>query len=452
MSDVWVDDTAGTELDEAGGRAGHGGLPGIAVKRFALEVLDGPAAGATWTSSSDKCAVGSHAGNDLVIPDRNVSRFHFEIRIEKLGPLVTDLESTNGTSVDGVPIVQAYLRDGSLIRVGQTTIGFRVGQDNNPVRLSSHDELAGLVGRSAAMRALFAILERAASGESTVVLEGETGTGKTEAAQAIHELSERRDGPFVCVDCGAIPNDLLETELFGHERGAFTGATEKRLGAFEVAHGGTIFLDEIGEMPPQLQPKLLRVLEQRTIKRVGSSQEIGVDVRIIAASNRDLRMAVNRGDFRADLYYRLAVIRAEIPPLRRRPEDIPVLVAHLARMLQAEPAAAMALLQPEYLAALQRGAWPGNVRQLRNHIERFLVLGPDAPDGGVQPMTASTPGVVSSNLPFAEARRVAIEQFEAAYLTSLLARHDGNVSQAARVAQVNRVYLHRLLRRHGLRG
>ena len=450
MRPMWVDEGEKTEADGSGEAAGRAGLADVAVRGFQLEVVDGPQAGSSWQSEGDRASVGSHESNDLVIPDRVVSRFHFEIRIERQGPRIVDLQSTNGTLVDGVPIVDAWLRDGSLVRIGETTVSFRVMDQSVPLRLSPRDSFGNLVGRSAAMRSAFAVLERAAACDATVVLEGETGTGKTEAALAVHEVSERSEGPFIVVDCSAIPRNLLESELFGHERGAFTGAIAQRIGAFEAADGGTLFLDEIGELPANLQPKLLRVLEQRVVRRVGSNEELSVDCRVIAATNQDLRAAVNRGDFRSDLYYRLAVIRTTLPPLRQRPEDIPPLVARLLRRRSAEPQAALTLLEPEFLAGLQRGAWPGNVRQLRNHLERCLVFGPADPVP--QPTDPGPYTAVDTDLPFTEARRRALERFERAYLEAILSRYEGNVSKAARGADLNRVYLHRLLRRHGLRG
>jgi len=298
------------------------------------------------------------------------------------------------------------------------------------------------------MRAAFALLERAAASDATVLIEGETGTGKEGAARGLHDGSTRRSGPFVVVDCGAIPAELLESELFGHERGAFTGASAARAGAFEEADGGTIFLDEIGELPLDLQPKLLRAIEHRQIRRVGSNLHKTVDVRLVAATHRDLRADVNDGRFRPDLYFRLAVVRINLPPLRERPEDIPLLVERIVDGLVDDPAARAPLLDGALVTALQRGAWAGNVRELRNHLERCLVL------GGPVPLAAPGPvvGAVDGRIPYAEARQRALDEFERRYLEDLLRRHDGKVASAARAAGVNRAYLYRLLQRHGLRG
>jgi DNA-binding NtrC family response regulator len=304
------------------------------------------------------------------------------------------------------------------------------------------------------MRTAFSLLERAAGSDVTVLLEGETGTGKEGAAEAIHQGGARRDAPFLVVDCGSIPANLLESELFGHEKGSFTGAHERRIGAFEEASSGTIFLDEIGEMPPDLQPKLLRVLERREIKRVGSNKPSAIDVRVIAATNRDLRADVNAGRFRADLYFRLAVVKIALPSLRSRPDDLPLLVSALLTRLGADPQTALTLRTNDFLESLKRAAWPGNVRELRNYLERCLVFQEPLPLGeSAAPSTATattTPARIDSRISYAEARRMALVDFEKQYLTDLLARHQGKVSQAARDAGIDRVYLHRLLRRHGV--
>jgi DNA-binding NtrC family response regulator len=294
------------------------------------------------------------------------------------------------------------------------------------------------------MRAAIERLERAAQTEATVLLEGETGTGKGRAAEAVHKASARAGGPLIVVDCGAIPANLLESELFGHEKGSFTGAHERRIGAFEDASGGTLFLDEIGELPQELQPKLLRALENREVRRVGANRFIPVDFRLIAATNRDLRAEVNAGRFRPDLYFRLAVVKVPLPPLRARPEDIPAILDELLAQLRVPAAAATRLRHPRFLAQLQRGAWPGNVRELRNHVEQALVF----EDEVVAPGPAMTTGAV---LPYTEAKKAAQDAWERQYLTDLLARFQGKVAPAAQAAGVDRVYLYRLMRRQGLK-
>jgi DNA-binding NtrC family response regulator len=431
------------ETTPLGAKARSGLVPG-----FRLTVVEGAGAARVWESSADRASIGSHPSNDLALDEPTVSRFHCEIRVGE-GATVRDLGSRNGTVLDGVQVIEGVLRSGSLLKLGRVTVSFELRGEPNRMPVSPRHELGSMVGTSVAMRSAFALLERAAGANVHLLLEGETGTGKSQAAEAIHRASARKDGPFVIVDCGAIPENLLESELFGHEKGAFTGASARRVGAFEEAEGGTIFLDEIGELPPALQPKLLRVLESREIRRVGSNSHRVVDVRVVAATNRDLRAEVNSGRFRSDLYFRLAVIKVVLPPLRERPEDIPLIAERILARSGADPARVQALYTPELVATLMRAAWPGNARELRNYLERCLVFQEALP-------VTESPGApanrVDARVPYAEARGRAIDEFERAYLEALLALHGGKVSQAAAAAGIDRVYLHKLLRRHGLRG
>ncbi|MCC7537811.1 MAG: sigma 54-interacting transcriptional regulator [Deltaproteobacteria bacterium] len=420
------------------------------VRGFRLQLLEGAQGGpTTWEPASDRCTIGSNERNDVVLADRTVSRFHAEIRLDERGARIRDLGSTNGTLLDGVPVVEAWLREGSVLRLGDSVLRFGLLGGKNALALSRRTRFGGLVGRSVAMRSTFAQLERAATTDSTVLLRGETGTGKEEAAQALHEASARADGPFVVVDCSTVVPTLVESELFGYERGAFTGAEKARAGAFEQAHGGTVFLDEVGELPLELQPRLLRILENRQVRRVGGNQSRAVDVRVIAATHRDLRAGVNSGSFREDLYYRLAVIEIELPPLRNRPEDLPILIDTIIERL--DPEAQTDWLDRDALVErLSTSAWPGNVRQLRNYLAQCVAF-KEAPSLSAPPSSSGTP-LVSTNLPYEEARRVALEAFERQYATALLEKHKGNVSEAARSAGLNRTYLHRLIRRHRVRG
>jgi two-component system response regulator GlrR len=436
MSDSFFDDTT-----EATSQVS------ATVERFHLAVVDGPRRGLAWDSEGDRCGIGSHPSNELVIDEPTVSRFHCEILLEAKGARVRDLGSTNGTIVDGVTVMDAFLRSGSLVRIGNTVVRFESHGERVALPLSPSAEFGTLVGVSAPMRATFALLERASASACTVLIEGETGTGKEDAAESIHRVSGRT-GPFVVVDCGAIPPSLLESELFGHERGAFTGAHDRRIGAFEEAHGGTLFLDELGELPLELQPKLLRVLESHEIRRVGSNQYRTVDVRVLCATNRDLRGAINSGTFRADLYFRLAVLRVPMPPLRSRPEDLPVLVERLLQRLGAGEPEARALLTPAYFAQLQSAAWPGNVRELRNYLERCLVVKAPLPIGDA---ASSAPQYDDAQLPYGEARDRAAAEFERRYLEALLRSHNGQVARAAKAAGLDRAYLYRLLRRNGIK-
>jgi len=314
-----------------------------------------------------------------------------------------------------------------------------------------------MVGQSPPMRALFALLQRAALCDATVLIDGETGTGKEVSALAVHENSARSAGPFVVVDCGAIPAQLLESELFGYERGAFTGAVAARTGAFEAADGGTIFLDEIGELSLDLQPKILRALEGRKIKRVGSNTYFPIDVRVIAATNRNLREEVAAKRFRSDLYYRLAVLHIKLPPLRERKSDLLALVEDFLLQQGVRDAAAAPIRSSDFIDMLGRYRWPGNVRQLRNYLERRVALGeaiaPPGSETSMPPPPANDDEkpIVSLDQPLKVAREEWNNVFEARYLDGLLSLHGNNVSAAARAAGVNRVHFYRLLRKHGLR-
>jgi two-component system response regulator GlrR len=444
---------------------------GAVVRRFTVVVIQGGAA-RVWESSGPRCSIGSHPSNDLVLDDATVSRFHCEIEIDGVGARLRDLGSRNGTVVDGVRSRDVYLRDGSVISLGRVAVRFQLAALTMSLPVADFDHFGALVGTSIAMRTTFALLERAAATDATVLLEGETGTGKELAAASIHARGARAERPLVVIDCAAIPAGLLESELFGHEKGAFTGAVTRRVGAFEEAEGGTVFLDEIGELPLELQPKLLRVLEQRQVRRLGSQQTRPVDVRILAATHRDLRIEVNEGRFRSDLYYRLAVLRVRMPALRERPDDIPVLVARMLTGLGASDAQRESLLAAGFLARLARGAWPGNVRELRNAVERSLVFAPAASAldaeqiGDVQAPAdeqgadavvsagAADDGLATVSVPlggelsYYDGRERALAAWERVYLETVLARCERNVEKAARVAGIGRAYFYRLLGRH----
>ncbi|RKG79529.1 sigma-54-dependent Fis family transcriptional regulator [Corallococcus exercitus] len=401
-----------------------------------------------------------------------VSRFHCEMKPEQKGARARAPDERPGTYVDGVRWRQSRARgrggaagghgleriqSPSEPRDAPSALPMQVepepAKESGPAALPERATFGDLVATSAATRASFERMACAAACNATVLLEGETGTGKSRAAQAIHRAGARANAPFLVVDCGALPANLLESELFGHEKGAFTGAIQRRVGAFEEADGGTIFLDEIGELPAELQPKLLRVLENREIRRLGSNTYQAVNVRVIAATHRDLRQEVQAGRFRADLYFRLAVVGISIPSLRERTEDIPFIVERILAGLGATPEQQAKFTTPDFLARLQRAPWPGNVRELRNHLERCLVfqdaLLPTAPDVASPLVPASR--AVDPLLTYAESRRRALESFERDYIEALLKLHGGKVSQAAAAADMDRVYLYRLLRRHGLK-
>src|ERR1700761_3648882 len=280
------------------------------------------------TFDKGSITIGAMEDNDLVVSDDTVSRYHCKIVQEDTSYLLVDLGSTNGTFINRVRIKEAYLKPGCTIGLGNTEVKFHAADEKVEILPSRKEKLGRMVGRHVKMRELYTVLEKIAPTATTVVIEGETGTGKEVVAQTIHDLSPRSSGPIMVFDCGAVPDNLIESELFGHEKGSFTGAIMTRQGLFEMAHGGTLFLDELGELPLDLQPKLLRALEQREIRRVGGTRSLKVDVRILAATNRNLELEVREGRFRQDLFYRLSVVRVFIPPLRERVEDLGTLIKH----------------------------------------------------------------------------------------------------------------------------
>ncbi len=299
------------------------------VARFVVRVVSGPEPHAQVESAGTEVTVGTDENCTLRLTDPTVSRLHCSIAASPEGIQLTDLGSTNGSVIAGCRVATAWLAPGTHVVLGNTEIAVDRSGDDVTELISRDEQFGPVLGTSVAMRRLFALLPKIAASQATVLIEGETGTGKSLLARAIHAASPRSDRPFVVVDCGSIPGTLIEGELFGHDRGAFTGAVGERAGYFEAADGGTVFLDEVGELPAELQPKLLRVLEDRVIRRLGARDVTNVDVRIVAATNRDLRTEVNRGNFRADLWYRLATVKLRVPPLRERPEDIPRLVEHI---------------------------------------------------------------------------------------------------------------------------
>ena len=403
--------------------------------------------------------LGTRRSNDVVLDDAAVSRVHLEIAADEHGYRLRDLGSLNGTKVDGVRANDVYLRAGATLRLGGTEVTFRPLDDEAPIPASSADRFGPLVGGSLPMRELYAVLDRAAPSTATVLIEGETGTGKELVARAVHQFSQRSEGPWVVFDCAAVPTHLIESALFGHEKGAFTGASARHIGHLEEADGGTLFLDELGELPLELQPKLLRALEQRSIRRVGGQEERPVDVRLVAATNRDLAEEVNRGAFREDLYYRLAVVRVRVPPLRERREDIRQLVEHFVRRACAGDAGRISHIlgsvQEENWRKLSTHPWPGNVRQLRNMIERTLALSSadepariETPTGRPPPRSEAPEHAPDLDRPFVELKAETLAHFEEAYLIGQLERHEGNFSRAAAAAGIDRMYFKRLLKKY----
>jgi transcriptional regulator with GAF, ATPase, and Fis domain len=427
----------------------------VNLRRCKLVVIKGPQRGSEYVISSDVLRVGKATENDLVIPDEAVSRVHFEIVRDAKGYLLRDLKSTNGTFLDGAEIKEAYIRAGSVVGVGGCELKFTPFEERIEILPSEKEQLGDMVGRSAPMREIFGLIERIAPTDATVLIEGETGTGKDMIARTLHDLSKRRAAPMIVVDCGAVAGTLIESELFGHEKGSFTGAVSTRQGAFELASGGTVFLDELGELSLDLQPKLLRVLEQRELRRVGGSKTIKVDLRVIAATRKDLRSEVEKGKFREDLFFRLNVVPITAPPLRERREDIPFLIDYFLTRLS-EPGLPPTVLSDHTKAALMAHDWPGNVRELRNVIERALALGSD-PGSLVAPVAENAAARARSlgadfdpGMSFRENKERWNDAFERRYLAWLLKRSDGNISRAARDADMDRKYLHKLLRKYDI--
>jgi DNA-binding NtrC family response regulator len=400
-------------------------------------VVQGPEAGKTFAAGTSKVAIGTSPENEVVLSDPSVSRYHLEIEVVDSGIRVCDLGSLNGTYVGNVAIADATVPPFSRIQIGASLLSIEEGEAS-PEDSGPGQPLEGVIYQSQAMRKVADETRKLGGTELAVLIWGETGVGKEAIARAIHSCSARSSGPLETVDCGSLPAALIASELFGHEKGAFTGADSIHHGAFERANGGTVFLDEIGELPMQVQPILLGVLERRRFRRVGGSREIETDVRVVSATNRDLRREANKGSFRADLFHRLAGARIHIPPLRDRPEDIAPLVAHFADEYSGLPGSNP--FGEESLQALQRHRWTGNVRELRNVVEVMLSIG-----------ELRLPGSQRDTRSYKEARKEAIESFEHRFLSELIEHCGGNASAAARMAQMDRPYLLTLLRKHGLR-
>ncbi len=431
------------------------------VRRVFVRVVNGAEQGSGMELlAGQSLGIGTSVDNALQLQDLTISRYHVELSLDRTGVRVHDLESMNGTFIGDVRVERATVPAGTRITVGSVTLSIEsdsqtVGASLPPPAPEAPPVIAGLVAQSAAMKEVARSIARLANSHVTVLLHGETGTGKEVLARALHDLSGRHDKPFEVVDCGSMAPTLIASELFGHERGAFTGAHSDRAGAFERAHGGTVFLDEIGELPLELQPMLLGVLERRRFKRVGGGKERPIDVRVVAATHRDLRHATNLGTFRADLYFRLAVARVVIPALRDRPEDIEPLVRHFSEQLTGDPNA-----QPfdrATLDSLEGHPWSGNVRELRNVVESAIAVGtvvleaqPCGHDESVLALPANA-RPFSFDIAYRDARSQAINDFEGAYLKQLIEACDGNASEAARRARMDRPYLLGLLRKHNLR-
>lgn len=420
----------------------------VSSREFRLEVTQGADAGLSRQLEA-RLVVGSGPEVHLQLTDPAVSAAHLELVPRAGGVQVRDLGSTNGTFVGNLRVQEAFLERGTTLTLGRTELKLDIlERDLGVGEAPAH--FGAAFGETPAMRHLFALLSRVALSDSPVVLLGETGTGKEVLAQAIHDHSRRRAGPFVVFDCGAVAPSLIESELFGHLRGAFTGASTDRKGAFLQADKGTLFLDEIGELPLELQPRLLRALEAGMVRRLGEDTYRTVDVRIVAATHRRLETEVKEGRFRQDLFFRLAVALARIPPLRERVTDLPGLVHRFLK----ETGKTDFELRPELLAQLTAYSWPGNVRELRNVVARAL-MGEATPllaTGSPLPVPRPSPprAELSLELPFKEAKERLVDGFTRDYLAAMLERHGGNITRTAQAAGLARPYLHKLVVRLGL--
>jgi len=468
--------------------------PTLHVRRCILQAVDDPTQ--EWTFDKEEIRIGSMEDNDVVLGDDTVSRYHCRITQEDNGYILLDQRSTNGTFVNKVRIREAFLKPGSIVSVGQSQLRFNAREEEVEIVPSRADRIGGLIGGNARMREIYSIIEKIAPTATTVVIDGETGTGKEVVAQAIHSLSPRSRNDLVVFDCGAVPPNLIESELFGHEKGSFTGAVMTRQGLFEQADGGTLFLDELGELPIDLQPKLLRALEQREVRRVGSAKASKVDVRIIAATNRNLEDEVRAGRFRQDLFYRLSVVRLHLPSLRDRADDIPLLIQHFldnGAFNRKPNAPSVRGVARDAVVALQHYPWPGNVRELVNVVERAVsfcdsdtIELSDLPDyvrtakapppkdppaarratsvppgmnPGTTPSVSMNPNapapappdeLLAEGVTFKDAKERWVASFERDYILQLLRRNSGNISHAARAADIDRKYFRKLMKKYDI--
>ncbi|MFN0061025.1 MAG: sigma 54-interacting transcriptional regulator [Myxococcaceae bacterium] len=425
------------------------------VYAWSVEVAAGPDKGRKVRTLDSLVRVGTDPSNDLVLSDPTISRRHAEIERTERGLILRDVGSRNGTVLDGRTIVAAFLKPGDKVLLGKTRIVIKRDAEATDIEVLGADSFGELVGTSEKMRAVFAELRRIAQEDVTLLIEGETGTGKELAARAVHQHSMRRHGPFKVVDCNLISEEAAEQELFGS-----VSAEGSTPGVFEAAASGTVFLDEIGELPSALQAKLLRVLETREIRRLGETQTYDVDVRIIAATGRNLEEEVRQGRFRSDLYFRLAVAKVRLPPLRTRREDIPVLAQHLLNSL-----GSVLDLTPQTVALFEGYDWPGNVRELRNVLERGALLKetgqtrwldflPQSGDGtSAAPSETPTRSVASMvvGLPYHEAKDRVVGEFERVYFTEVMKEANFDLKIAEEKTGLSMQSLYRLLKKNGLR-
>ncbi|MCA9671491.1 MAG: sigma 54-interacting transcriptional regulator [Myxococcales bacterium] len=435
--------------------SGEGGK--LKVRRYLLRILEGPDAGLEKRLDSGTYLIGTHENNDIVLKDTTISRYHLELQVRAEGVRITDQDSTNGTYLGKTRLGSVVVRNRAHLKIGGETEAEIVLADEAVALTPFGKDFFGRVyGQSPAMLDVFNLLSQVATTDTTILLEGQTGTGKELLAEAVHQASRRASKNYVVVDCGAMPRELMGAELFGHVRGAFTGATDAKRGLADEADGGTLFFDEIGELPLDLQPQLLRLLERREVRPIGETKSHVVDVRVVAATNRDLHKMVKAGEFREDLYFRLAVVKVVIPPLKKRIDDLPGLV----RLFLKDMGRGDFEIPDAIMRQLMEHEWPGNVRELRNVVERGMSLAtarimPDTDDGYLHTDQQQAEGgaPISSemmDMPFKEAKGMLVEAFEREYLTQLLDRHNGNISRAAIEAGIDRNYIHRLVKKYDI--
>ncbi|MCB9546796.1 MAG: sigma 54-interacting transcriptional regulator [Myxococcales bacterium] len=438
----------------------------IELEKCKLVVVDGPDRGTTLTVTKPIIRIGTNEKNDLVLNDNTISRFHCEIRHIRDEYLLVDRQSTNGTYIQNLRVREVFLHPNCEVLVGNSLIRFEPEVESVRVFPIARGSYGDLIGSAARMREIYGIIDKVAPSDLSVVVEGETGTGKELVARAIHGASRRATRPLVIFDCSAFPENLLESELFGHEKGAFSGAIRTHRGVFERAEGGTVFFDELGEMSLALQPKFLRALESGEIRRVGGERTIKVDVRVVAATNRNLAQLVEEGQFRRDLFYRLAKVRMTLPPLRERLDDLGRLCEHFLEDLRRQRPDGLRArrFSDEAMELLTGYDWPGNVRELRNVVERSAtfceadVIEVEDLPGDLQarlgrpahraPVT--TGNLVDPGTGLKEAKEIIVAQFERDYLIMLLERHDMNISRVAREAGIDRRHVYRLMKKYDI--
>ena len=425
---------------------------------FVVEVVSGPDHGKRLTVSSARALVGTSPICDLVLTDERVSRRHLALSVEESTLRVEDLQSTNGTFAGEIRITGAYLRGSETITIGKTLLLVTLVPAEESEKIGRAVSFGRTLGTSPKMQRVYQFARKVAASDIPCTIEGETGTGKEQLAEAIHEASPRAKGPFIVFDCTALPGTLMESALFGHEKGSFTGASATRRGVFEQADGGTLFIDEIGDLDVQLQPKLLRAIQRGETQRVGGTGWIKSNVRILAATRRDLDREVQQGRFRDDLFFRLAVARIELPPLRERGADVEL----LARAFWASVGPSAGPFPTEFLVRYRGHTWPGNVRELLNTVVRWQALGEmglgesiaeDAPESLAAPPVATKASagddlverLIRDAVPFSKARQLAALDFERRYVKSILESFGGNVTKAAQASGIGRRYFHMLL-------